>query len=798
MERFVCIHGHFYQPPRENPWLEAVEEESSARPWHDWNERITEECYGPNATARILNDKGLITGIVNNYSRISFNVGPTLLSWMERKAPRTYQAILEADRQAQKRFGGHGSAIAQAYSHMIMPLASRRDKTTQVLWGLGDFSKRFGRDPEGMWLPETAVDTETLEVLAENGVRFTILAPRQAAGWRETGGTWRDAAGETIDTSTPCRCVLPSGREIALFFYNGAIARDIAFGDLLGDGTRFAKEILGAFPPDDGARRLVHVATDGESYGHHHSFGEMALAWCLHTIEQTPGAALTVYGEFLEQNPPQREVRIVENSSWSCAHGVERWRADCGCNTGANPSWKQQWRKPLRQAMDMVRDRLSPLYESESVDLLPDPWKARDAYIELVMDRSLEKTKAFLLKHCGRSLEPEERVKILRLLEMQRHCMLMYTSCGWFFDDVSGIETIQVLRYASRALQLAAELSGDSPESEFVDILAGAVCNRPGLANGAKVYERYVSPARIDLFRVAAHYAVFLLFERDLEQININRYEVKTEQLAITESTGARLAVGAAEFRSNTTTETRRLDFASCLTGDHHVACGLRESISEDAFNDMAGELEQSLREEKQRFPETALGPFFDRPLYTLSSLFKDEQSRVLREIIDDATEPFMAECGRLFVSSGEIMDFLSEVEMPVPKELHSAVELAMGEAVQRILKDPRTDMESLEEIAEDAARWNIKLDGPITLLAGDRIAQILKASLRDPSDDEPLDTAVRILALVKEMGARPEIRNCQDLALQIKKRVREEMHLPARTREKLALLLEALGVSPE
>jgi len=381
---------------------------------------------------------------------------------------------------------------------------------------------------------------------------------------------------------------------------------------------------------------------------------------------------------------------------------------------------------------------------------------------------------------------------------MQRHCMLMYTSCGWFFDDISGIETIQVLRYASRALQLAAELSGGSPESELVDILAGAVCNRPGLANGAEVYERYVSPARIDLFRVAAHYAVFLLFERDLEQININRYEVKTERLVITESTGARLAVGTAEFRSNTTTETRRLDFASCLAGNHHVACGLGESISEDAFSDMSEKLEQVLRDEKQLFPETALAPFFDRPLYTLSSLFKDEQSRVLREIIDDATEPLMAECGRLFVSSGEIMDFFSEAEMPVPKELHRALELAMGEAVERILKDPRPDMESLEEIAEDAARWNIKLDGPITLLAGDRMAEILEASLQDPWDEEPLDTAVRILALVGEMGARPEIRNSQDLALQIKKRVGEEKDIPSPTREKLALLLEALGVSAE
>jgi alpha-amylase/alpha-mannosidase (GH57 family) len=399
--RYICIHGHFYQPPRENPWLEEVEREESARPYHDWNERITFEAYAPNAFSRILDERGRIARIVNNYSRISFNFGPTLLAWMEREAPETYRAILAADRTSQERFSGHGSAMAQAYNHMILPLASTRDRRTQILWGIRDFEHRFGRPAAGMWLPETAVDLESLDLMAEAGIRFTVLAPHQAAAVREGEGAWDELRGGSPDTSRSYRVRLPSGREIAVFFYDGPLSQAVAFETLLADGAAFAGRLLEA-DARHGEGGLTHIATDGETYGHHHRHGDMALAFALRRIEEEEGVLLTNYAEHLERHPPTMEARIREHSSWSCAHGTERWRADCGCSTGAHPEWNQRWRRPLREAMDWLRDRLEPLYEEAMGELVEDPWGARDRYIELVLDRSPGNVGAFLEREARR------------------------------------------------------------------------------------------------------------------------------------------------------------------------------------------------------------------------------------------------------------------------------------------------------------------------------------------------------------------------------------------------------------
>ncbi len=381
---------------------------------------------------------------------MSFNFGPTLLSWMEANEPETYQAILQADRESQENFSGHGSAMAQVYGHLIMPLANRHDKITQVVWGIRDFEHRFGRRPEGMWLSESAVDTETLEVLAEYGITFTLLAPRQAKAIRKMGAAqWQDVSHERVDPRMPYRCQLPSGRSIDLFFYDGFISQDVAFKGLLKDGRHFAERFMQAFTPES-TPQLVHIATDGESYGHHHRHGDMALAYCLHYIESQGLAKITNYGEFLEKFPPTHEVQIFENSSWSCVHGVERWRNNCGCNTGGNSGWHQHWRQPLRESLDWLRENLIAVYEKEMKDFVADPWAIRNNYIKVLLDRSPQWVRTFLQEQAGRDLSRDEQVKMLKLLEMQRHAMQMYTSCGWFFDEVSGIETIQILQYASR------------------------------------------------------------------------------------------------------------------------------------------------------------------------------------------------------------------------------------------------------------------------------------------------------------------------------------------------------------
>src|SRR5258708_6609519 len=560
MDRYICIHAHFVQPAGGEPWLEGGEGQESAYPYHDWNERITAECYAPNAAARILDERGRIEQITNNYEHISFNFGPTLLSWMKEGAPDTYGCILESDLKSRKRFSGHGSAIARGYNHMILPLASARDKVTQVRWGIRDFQYRFGRDPEGMWLPETAVNLETLEVLAQHGIKFTILAPRQAAKVRKIGGrAWKDVSGGRIDPSRAYLARLPSGNRINLFFYDGPISQAVAFEKLLDSGERFVERLRSGFSEKRTRPQLMHIATDGETYGHHHKYGDMALAYALHKIESDQIARLTNYGEFLEKFPPAHEVQIAENTSWSCEHGVERWRDNCGCNTG-HPGWNQQWRRPLREALDYLGQRAAELFEDHGAELLRDPWEARNDYIDIVLDRSPDSQWVFFEKHSRRQLIHVETVAALKLLEMQRHVMLMFTSCGWFFDEQSGIESAQVLRYAGRVIQLAEEVTGGRLEPEFLHRLSQARSNIPEFGDGANVYNLLVKPAFADLCKVGAHFAISGMFNGRQEHPRFC-YEFKPEDTRLLDSGPANLPLGPAPATSQITLESRRLTF---------------------------------------------------------------------------------------------------------------------------------------------------------------------------------------------------------------------------------------------
>jgi alpha-amylase/alpha-mannosidase (GH57 family) len=453
MNRFVCIHGHFYQPPREDPESGLVPEEPSAAPFHDWNERIAHECYRPNARARLLDARGHVAKLVNNYARISFDFGPTLLSWLEKNAPDVYRAVLQADRESQKRFSGHGSALAQAYHHSILPLANSRDKFTEVHWGLRDFEHRFGRRPEGMWLPETAVDVETLEAMAYLGLRFVLLAPHQVRSvHKKKNHYWYEVPPGEIDSGMPYEIPLPSGRRVAAFFYDGPISRAVAFENLLSDGETFARRLLGAFAGDSENPRLVHIATDGETYGHHHKFGDMALAYALERIDQEEEVRLTNYGEHLARFEPTHQVEIREKTSWSCPHGVERWRGGCDCRTGAVET-DLSWRQALREAFDGLRDAAGVPFERRAARLLKDPWEARDRYVEVVLDPS--RAGDFLAREAQRGLSPEERSQALGLMEMQRELLAMYASCGWFFDRFEDVSAQIVVRRARRAADSA-------------------------------------------------------------------------------------------------------------------------------------------------------------------------------------------------------------------------------------------------------------------------------------------------------------------------------------------------------
>ncbi|HJQ78248.1 MAG TPA: DUF3536 domain-containing protein [Acidimicrobiia bacterium] len=486
---FVCVHGHWYQPPRENPFTGLVSYHPSAAPFPDWNQRITAECYRPNASADVLAEDGTVQSRVNNYEWVSSDWGPTLLDWLEDHDPDTYRAILTADQTSMERFDGHGTALAHTYNHSILPLANRRDKRTQILWGIADFRHRFGRDPEGMWLPETAVDMQSLELMAEAGISYTILSPYQAASVLEDG-QWKDVVGGGIDTRVPYTVHLFGGRRISVFFYNGPLSQEIAFNGILEDGSILARRLVEGLGEPNGEPLLSHVATDGETYGHHHRHGEMALARAISDLAANPEVELTTYGAFLAKHPPTRVVRIIEGTSWSCAHGVERWRGDCGCSTGLHPDWDQQWRSHLRSALDRLRDSAIDDFESLGTILLLDPWLARDHYIDVLLGRPEDD---FLTEHGRPGLSTAQRRLALDLLEIQHRAMLMYTSCGWFFDDVSGLETVFVLRQAGRLVDLTRSALGEDLEPDLLDLLTAARSNVDG-STGREIYERAVLP----------------------------------------------------------------------------------------------------------------------------------------------------------------------------------------------------------------------------------------------------------------------------------------------------------------
>ncbi len=754
MERFVCIHGHFYQPPRENPWLEAIEFQESAYPYHDWNERITAECYGPNATARILDGENRIVAIVNNYASMSFNFGPTLLSWLANARPDVYAAILEADRQSIARFSGKGSALAQPYNHMILPLANARDKTTQVAWGIRDFEHRFGRKPEGMWLPETAVDTASLEILAAQGIRFTILAPHQANAVRAVGNeAWTELAGREIDPTQAYRVTLPSGASIAAFFYDGPVSRAVAFDPLmLSKGETFAERLLGAFADERGRPELVHAASDGETYGHHHRYGDMALAFALHTIETGRRARLTNYSEFLEKCPPTHEARIVEATSWSCAHGIERWRSDCGCHTGAHPGWNQAWREPLRSALDSLRDALVPLFESGSAELFPDPWAVRNEYVEVILDRSPGSVGRFLARHADRTLTPEERTRALKLLEMQRHAQLMYTSCGWFFDDVSGIEARQIVQYAGRALQLAQDLfPGSDLEAPFLEALGQAPSNVAEARDGRRIYEESVRPAMVSLERVGAHYAVHSLFHEYGEEARVYAYRVEREDERRFASGRARLSIGRVRVTSTITGESGRVVFGVLHLGDHNLSGGAAPFTTEADYERLVAEVSEPFSSADLTESLRRVDRRFGTGIYSLRLLFRDEQRQVLGVLLKSALTESDAVYRRLYEEHAPLMRFLSGHGVRQPRGFAMAAERALSTSLREALEAPSLDLARVTAILEEAERTGIALheDG-LGLSLGHAVERLSDELASGPEDVARLEALEAVVTLAK------------------------------------------------
>lgn len=771
MNRYVCIHGHFYQPPRENPWLNDVELQPSAYPFHDWNERITAECYEPNAESRILDHEGRVKDIINNYSRISFNFGPTLLDWMEKKTPELYHAILKADRMSMERFSSHGSALAQVYNHMIMPLANERDKHTQVIWGIRDFEHRFQRKPEGMWLSETAVDIPTLEVLAAHDIKFTILSPYQAKRVRRKDGEWQDASGGKIDPKNSYLLNLPSGKQIYLFFYDGHISKAVAFEKLLNDGEHFANRLLEGIDHESESPQLMNIGTDGETYGHHHNHGEMALSYALDCIDKHERANLSIYAEFLERFPTEYEVEIQENTSWSCAHGIERWRSDCGCRSLHDEGWNQQWRGPLRAAFDHVRDVLVPMYEEEMKKFVADPWSTRNDYIKVILDRSKENVNDFIVEQTGKELSTAECMRFLKLLEMQYHAMLMYTSCGWFFDEVTGIETVQDICYAARAIQLGTEITGADYETEFVRLLEKAPSNHPDLAHAANAYWKYVKPTALDLFRVGGHFAISSLFEDYPGESSIYSYTV-TKNVHVKEVAGKqKLVIGHATFRSQITWEEEDLSYAIMHLGEHNLFGGVRTFQGEEAFNVMRQEIDAAFQSTNTHEVTLLIDKHFGDHSYTIDHLFKDVQQKVLDKVMENTLANVQGLFQQVYENNYQFMIAIRMLNKQIPKPIKIILDFSMNGKISKAIESEDLNLQSLDQTINEAVRFDIEFDKPLlSYVISNRVSKMAAELQRSPEDTGLLEKLETLLLEVKKLPVPLNLSKAQNVAFRIRK----------------------------
>ena len=719
-KKYLTIHGHFYQPPRENPWLEAIELQDSALPFHDWNERINKECYNPNSVSKIVDSRNRILDIVNNYEHISFNFGPTLLSWMEQFAPLTYERIIKADIESISEHDGHGNAMAQVYNHIIMPLANENDKITQVKWGVKDFEYRFGRKPEGMWLAETAVDDDTLRVLEENGIKFTVLSPYQALKIRKEGDKdWTDVSWGNIDPARSYRYYIKSapGKFIDLFFYDGAISKSVAFDELLKDGNKFAKRLRDGVSDCRDYPQLVNIATDGESYGHHTKFGDMALAYVLQIKAKEEGFTITNYGEYLDKCRSDYEVDIKQASSWSCFHGVGRWKEDCGCSTGGHPGWNQKWRKPLRDALDYLRDELAKLFEAEGPKYFnKNCWEVRNNYIDVILDRSSLSVNKFHKENFLPNLSDEDKVKAMELLEIQRQAQLMYTSCGWFFSEISGIETVQIMKYAARAMQLAAVFTKQDYETRFTEILADAKSNITEYGTGRDIFNNFVKPSIVTTKQVASLWAISSLYQDFEDEEDVYCYSVTRDDYQKVQKGNSNFVVGHIELRSRITLQKSNLMFAlmQYSGGDFH--CAIKEYSDDFEYNKMKNDLIKTFMLNPLTEIIRALDENFGKDYFTLKDIFIEERRKILQRLLKDKMEKFAQIYQDMYDEGKGSIYHMQTLGLAIPDEFKIAAEYALSRKFNELIQDSNGFVEpavlqQAMDINYEAKSIGIKLD---------------------------------------------------------------------------------------
>lgn len=766
---FVVIHGHFYQPPRENPWTQTVPSQESARPYHDWNERITAECYKPNTRARVLDEHDKIVNVANNFCHINFNVGPTLFTWLEQAHPDIYQNIIEADQVSCQQNHGHGNAIAQVYNHIIMPLANNRDQTTQIIWGIREFRHRFGRQPESVWLPETGINDDTVTCLIEQGVKYIILSPTQAQRVRTIGEQdWADVSENAIDTTQPYRLFLrarpgrssdeaeaphtgatpadmssethraeseaetpdeTSGRYLDVFFYDGALSNDISFNHLLQDPNALTQRVQELAANSPHAQMLIHVATDGEIYGHHESSGAMSLATLLTAKLPSLNIEVTNYGRYLELFPPTREVELKpgseqrEGTAWSCAHGVGRWYRDCGCCVDNPPGWNQKWRTPLRKGFDRLRDALAALFERVGGPLLHDPWAARDDYIDCILDPSEQTLHTFLDRHAAHPLNDDERSLVLRLLEAQKYSLYTYTSCAWFFNDISGLEPIQNMRYAARAIQLVEGLADQDVEALLLKALQDAASNMPEFGTGQDIYEKYVKPDVYTPERAVNQVLLEQLVRRKSSAGNqsgkkrkapplvtrdeqqkhsytLRCLELVTWQDLLKKTSGeqkedesppdtsvdvsslANVYSGTFQVTESATRQTWKLVFTVFMDHEMQPVSYLKSLDQDQDFSGVTSDLLRDAPQDIIQGDIVKLAAFLEQSglqRYSLADFYPEDQEALFATMLQEYGQRIETHIETVYNDSLELLEYLTSMHLQVPAKFHASAEFSLA-----------------------------------------------------------------------------------------------------------------------
>lgn len=769
---FLTIHGHFYQPPRENPWLEAIELQDSALPFHDWNERINKECYNPNSISKIVDNRNRILDVVNNYEHMSFNFGPTLLSWMEHFAPLTYERIIKADIESVSEHSGHGNAIAQVYNHIIMPLANENDKQTQIKWGIRDFEYRFGRKPEGMWLAETAVDDETLKFLEENGIKFTVLSPYQALKFRQEGDKdWQDVSWGNIDPARSYRYYIKSapGKFIDLFFYDGAISRSVAFDELLKDGNKFIKRLKEGISDCRDYPQLINIATDGESYGHHTKFGDMALSYVLKIRAKDEGFKITNYAEYLDKYRSNCEVDIKQASSWSCFHGVGRWKEDCGCSTGGHPGWNQKWRKPLRDALDYLRDELIVVFENEGQKYFDNVWNVRNKYINVILDRNEMNVKKFQQENFKPDLTDDDKVHAMELLEIQRQAMLMYTSCGWFFSEISGIETVQIMKYAARAMQLAARFTSKNLEEKFLEILSQAKSNIPEFGTGKDIFERFVKPSIITVKQIATLWALSSLYQDFEDEENVYCYTITRKAYKKVQKNSSTFIVGHIEIQSKITLQKSNVMFAlmQYAGGDFH--CTIKEYSDDAEFNRIKNDLIKIYTMNTLTEIIRALDEYFGKEYFTLKDIFIEERRKILQILLKGKLEKFSQTYQEMYDEGKGSIYHLQGLGLSIPDEFKISAEYALSHKFNDIVVHSGGFVEDdliqqATDINFEAKKIDIKLDkSPSNLVFSKKILQNINRLVHS-FEIQQADVVLEIFDNIRKLELNVDIAEAQNI----------------------------------